>query len=222
MLLQKLITKPIILTKSKQPPCGFAFLTGLQCRCTVLLSIHWIQLLHWIWVYCGCVSIINCKTSQSKIYLTAKTAGEAEEDMGTLSFQKRWMDFLSLIVCVCFSGVHKQDLRSGRWTSVSTWCRLLSREDIAGLTWTNTMSPLWAACRRRDSSAIYFKRDTGYQYSIKCFFFFAMSYMKTTENIIYCLCDSIWKTVPHKMYWEIFRVLFKLFFVLFQERGLSK
>lgn len=45
-------------------------------------SILCMQLLHWICVYCGCASNLNCETSQSDIYLTAKTAGEAEEDTG--------------------------------------------------------------------------------------------------------------------------------------------
>lgn len=55
-------------------------------------SILCMQLLHWICVYCGCVSIRNCESSQSEIYLTAKTVGEAREDTGALSFKTRRMD----------------------------------------------------------------------------------------------------------------------------------
>lgn len=68
------------------------------------------------------MSIINCKTSQSKIYLTAKTAGEAEVDMGALSFQKMTDGFSSVNVYFC-SGIQEQDFKrtvDGNLASVST------------------------------------------------------------------------------------------------------
>lgn len=152
MLLRKQITKPIIW---QEPPCGFMFLTGLWCRCS-LLSILCLQLLHWIWVYCGCVSNINCKTSQSKIYLTAKIVGEAEEDMGVLSFKRWWMDFWWSI-CFYFwrtgAGLLGQLMEI---TNLSLYdIASIPVRTIAGLTWTSTMSLLWSACRWRDCGVPY-------------------------------------------------------------------
>lgn len=67
-------------------------------------SILCMQLLHWICVYCGCVSILNCETSQSDLYLTAKTAGEAEEETGALSFKTRRMDSPRPVPAFAFFG----------------------------------------------------------------------------------------------------------------------
>lgn len=152
MLLRKQITKPIIWQK---PPCGFMFLTGLWCRCS-LLSILCLQLLHWIWVYCGCVSNINCKTSQSKIYLTAKIVGEAEEDMGVLSFKRWWMDFWRSISAFALEERSRTTgTADGNRKSLSIWYCFHSCKDIAGLAWTYAMSLLWSACSWRDSGVPY-------------------------------------------------------------------
>lgn len=99
------------------------------------------QLLHWICVYCGCVSILNCKTSQSEIYLTAKTVGEAEEDTGALSFKTRRMDSPRAGACLCFYFIfiffsllwecesRTTGTADGTFGSIPTWYRLLSCED---------------------------------------------------------------------------------------------
>lgn len=51
-------------------------------------------------LYCGCVSIIKLQTSQSKIYLTAKIPGEAEEDMGVHSpFKNDGLSSLDVYFC---------------------------------------------------------------------------------------------------------------------------
>lgn len=80
------------------------------------------------------VSIINCETSQSKIYLTTKTAGEAEEDMEALSF-KRMMDgwiFFFFFGSRCLLLLHKQDI-GGQLMEIPN----LSRRGVASsLVWT--------------------------------------------------------------------------------------
>ena len=48
------------------------------------------------------MSIINCKTSQSEIYLTAKTAGEAEEDRGSALVSEMMDGFSSVNVYFLF------------------------------------------------------------------------------------------------------------------------
>lgn len=94
-------------------------------------SILCMQLLHWICVYCGCVSILNCETSQSDIYLTAKTAGEAEEDTGALSFKTRRMDSPRPVPAFAFFWLWECDSRTtgtadGTFGSIPTRCRLIS------------------------------------------------------------------------------------------------
>lgn len=119
------------------------------------------QLLHWICVYCGCVSIRNCESSQSEIYLTAKTVGEAREDTGALSFKTRRMDpasslalpllfsfffFLFLFRFGTVRAGQPVDGRRGQFGSVPTRRRWLScgdaRRGCGGLALKRHLHPL--------------------------------------------------------------------------------
>lgn len=99
------------------------------------------------------MSIINYKSSQSEIYLTAKTVGDPEEDTGARLKVDGWI-FVGLLLE--YKSV-TTGTAGGNLESVSTRYRSPSREDAAGLTRTYTTSPLWPARRgKRLWSAIYF------------------------------------------------------------------
>lgn len=159
------------------------------------------QLLHWIWVYCGCVSIIPCKTSQSKIYLTAKTAGETEEDMGVLSFLKWWMDSCRPFVCFCVRS--EAAGRPGQLMEISN----PSLHDIASF-------PLRTLQDWCGLNSIVIRGDSGVPYTFKGILVIYIAFnvlLCPTRKPLKISYTVVWfhlKTVPHKMYWEIFSSAF--------------
>lgn len=111
------------------------------------------------------MSIINCKTSQSKTYLTAKTVGVAEEDMEALSIQGCWMDIFILFFFFVLL-TRTSETVDGRLESCL-------KEVLLPLlhghyeTETRAMSPCCPATRRRDSGVPYtFKGILVHQYTV--------------------------------------------------------
>lgn len=165
-------------------------------------SILCMQLLHWICVYCGCVSILNCKTSQSEIYLTAKTVGEAEEDTEALSFKTRRMDSPRTVPAFAFFFFCFGSVRAGQPG------RSMGHSDRSGRrTCSNGTSARARAGRTRRRGQ---RRETlechtllkGYWLSTYCSISCSAlpgieKPLKTSYTVVLIPFD---KTVPHKMY----------------------